>query len=85
MREKTIAGFLKEYAGKDTVSFHMPGHKGRSELFAAAGYGGLVKDAAAWDITEVPGRTLCSVRAAFCVMSWTITQNCMARAIPSFL
>ena len=55
MREKTIAGFLKEYTGKDTVSFHMPGHKGRSELFAAAGYGGLVKDAAAWDITEVPG------------------------------
>ena len=55
MREKTIAGFLKEYAGKDTVSFHMPGHKGCSELFAAAGYGGLVKDAAAWDITEVPG------------------------------
>ncbi len=55
MREKTIAGFLKEYAEKDTVSFHMPGHKGRSELFAAAGYGGLVKDAAAWDITEVPG------------------------------
>ena len=42
MREKTIAGFLKEYAEKDTVSFHMPGHKGRSELFAAAGYGGLV-------------------------------------------
>ena len=55
MREKTIAEFLKEYEGKDTVSFHMPGHKGRSELFAAAGYSGLVKNAAAWDITEVPG------------------------------
>ena len=51
----TIADFLKDYAAKDLVSFHMPGHKGRSELYEAAGYGDLLKNAAAWDITEVPG------------------------------
>jgi lysine decarboxylase len=33
----------------------MPGHKGRSELYEEAGYGDLLRDAAAWDITEIPG------------------------------
>ena len=55
MNEFTIADFLKDYAAKDLVSFHMPGHKGRPDLYNEAGYGGLLSDAAAWDITEVPG------------------------------
>ena len=55
MSDYTIAEFLKKNAAKDLVSFHMPGHKGRSELFDAAGCGDLVRNAAAWDITEVPG------------------------------
>ena len=37
-------------AAKDDVSFHMPGHKGRSALYEEAGYGALLKNAAAWDI-----------------------------------
>ena len=55
MKDKTIADFLKDNAGKDIVSFHMPGHKGRSALYDAAGYGELLRNAAAWDITEIPG------------------------------
>ncbi len=37
------------------MSFHMPGHKGRSALYEEAGYGRLLKNAAAYDITEIPG------------------------------
>ena len=55
MEDYTIAEFLKKNAAKDLISFHMPGHKGRRELFDEAGYGDLLKNAAAWDITEVPG------------------------------
>ena len=55
MKEYTIADFLKENAAKDNVSFHMPGHKGRSSLYDEAGYGQLLREAAAWDITEIPG------------------------------
>ena len=55
MKEYTIADFLKKNAAADNVSFHMPGHKGRSTLFDEAGYGQLLKNAAAYDITEIPG------------------------------
>lgn len=55
MKEYTIADFLKENAVKDNVSFHMPGHKNRTALFDEAGYGQLLREAAAWDITEIPG------------------------------
>ncbi len=55
MKEYTIADFLKENAAKDNVSFHMPGHKGRSSFFDEAGYGQLLREAAAWDVTEIPG------------------------------
>ena len=37
MDNNTIADFLKKNAAKDLVSFHMPGHKGRRELFDEAG------------------------------------------------
>ncbi|MBR0308265.1 MAG: aminotransferase class V-fold PLP-dependent enzyme [Mogibacterium sp.] len=55
MREYTIADFLKQNAEKDKVSFHMPGHKGRRAYFDEAGYGSLLSNAAAFDITEIPG------------------------------
>lgn len=65
MKDYTIADFLKENAAKDDVSFHMPGHKGRSSLYEEAGYGELLREAAAWDITEIPGAdTLYSPRGA---------------------
>ena len=55
MKNYTIADFLKKNAGTDSISFHMPGHKGRSAAYEAAGYGQLLSQAAAWDITEIPG------------------------------
>ncbi len=55
MKDYTISDFLKKNAAADNVSFHMPGHKSRSTLFDEAGYGELLSDAAAWDITEIPG------------------------------
>ena len=55
MRDFTVADFLKQNAEKDLVSFHMPGHKGRRSFFDDAGYGGLLSNAAAFDITEIPG------------------------------
>ena len=55
METSTITDFLREHSGRDCVSFHMPGHKGRASLFEEAGCGELIRNAAAWDITEVPG------------------------------
>ena len=55
MNEYTIADFLNKNAETDNVSFHMPGHKGRSALYDEAGYGTLLRNAAAYDITEIPG------------------------------
>jgi len=55
MKDYTISDFLIKNAARDDVSFHMPGHKGRSTLYEEAGYGWLLRDAAAWDITEIPG------------------------------
>ena len=55
MREYTISDFLNKNAASDNVSFHMPGHKGRSALYDEAGFGQLLRNAAAYDITEIPG------------------------------
>ncbi len=55
MKEYTIADFLNKNAASGNVSFHMPGHKGRSTLYDEAGYGQFLKTAAAYDITEIPG------------------------------
>ena len=55
MNDYTIADFLNKNAAAGNISFHMPGHKGRSTLFDEAGYGQLLKNAAAYDITEIPG------------------------------
>lgn len=37
------------------ISFHMPGHKGRSELYEKTGYGDFLKNIVTCDITEIPG------------------------------
>ena len=55
MKEYTIADYLNKNAASGNVSFHMPGHKGRSTLYDEAGYGQFLKTAAAYDITEIPG------------------------------
>ena len=53
-RNETITGFLLAHAGKDPVSFHMPGHKG-AEVFRRLGYGPVLDRLADMDITEIPG------------------------------
>ena len=55
MKDYTIIDFLNKNAEADNISFHMPGHKGRSVMYDNAGYGELLRRAAAYDITEVPG------------------------------
>ena len=37
------------------ISFHMPGHKGRSEIFEKTGYGDFLRNIVTCDITEIPG------------------------------
>ena len=55
MNNKTIIDFLYEYAKAPPVSFHMPGHKGRRDLYAKAGYGDFLQNIVTCDITEIPG------------------------------
>lgn len=49
-----ITDFLIEHAKKDTVSFHMPGHKGR-ELYQKYGYSDFLERFFDCDITEIIG------------------------------
>ena len=37
------------------ISFHMPGHKGRSDIYEKTGYGDFLKNIVTCDITEIPG------------------------------
>lgn len=49
-----IYDFLMEHAKKNTVSFHMPGHKG-SGIYADCGYGDFLSRIVDCDITEITG------------------------------
>lgn len=51
----TIADYLVEHKDAKPISFHMPGHKGREELFVKCGYAGFVRNMVGNDITEIPG------------------------------
>ncbi|MEG0919143.1 MAG: aminotransferase class I/II-fold pyridoxal phosphate-dependent enzyme [Anaerovoracaceae bacterium] len=49
-----MKAYLEEYGNKNTVSFHMPGHKGY-KIFDRYGYGNFFRSFVDWDITEIPG------------------------------
>lgn len=49
-----MLSYLKSYAKKDNVSFHMPGHKG-SGIFRMCGFDEEISMLADMDITEIPG------------------------------
>ena len=51
---KTIHNFISDYLEKDTVSFHMPGHKG-SHLYRRFGYDKFLDRIMDFDITEIAG------------------------------
>ena len=50
----SIHDFIADYLEKDTVSFHMPGHKG-SHLYRRFGYDGFLDRMMDYDITEIAG------------------------------
>ncbi len=54
-QKEHLTGFLRRYAAGGPVRFHMPGHKGKGELYARYGYGDFLGGALKWDITEIPG------------------------------
>lgn len=53
-KEFAITEFLLEHANKQTISFHMPGHKG-SAFYRRFGYGEFLNKIMDCDITEIPG------------------------------
>ena len=54
MNSKGITQFLIDHAGKDPVSFHMPGHKG-ARLLKKYGYESFLENMVDCDITEIVG------------------------------
>jgi Arginine/lysine/ornithine decarboxylases len=50
----SIYDFITDYLKKDTVSFHMPGHKG-SHLYKKYGYDKFLESTMDYDITEIAG------------------------------
>lgn len=50
----SIHDFITDYLEKDTVSFHMPGHKG-SHLYRRFGYHRFLEQMVDYDITEIAG------------------------------
>ena len=50
----SVHDFITDYLEKDTVSFHMPGHKG-SQLYRRFGYHNFLDHFMDYDITEIPG------------------------------
>ena len=51
----TVSDYLLRHQALDPISFHMPGHKGRTELFDRYGYGDFVRNTPGCDITEIYG------------------------------
>ena len=51
----SLTDFLMYHKETRPVSFHMPGHKGRSTLYGIYGFGDFVKNVIGNDITEIPG------------------------------
>ena len=52
--KKGVTRFLLSHAGKNPVSFHMPGHKGMA-IYRENGYGDFLDNFVDCDITGIPG------------------------------
>lgn len=52
---RSLSEFLMTHKEKEPVSFHTPGHKGKSTLYNIYGYGGFVRGVMGSDLTEIPG------------------------------
>lgn len=53
--KNTVADFLIEHKKENPISFHMPGHKGRKDLYEQCGYGEFLRNSVGNDITEIQG------------------------------
>ena len=53
--KSTVADFLVEHKKENPISFHMPGHKGRKDLYDQCGYGDFLRNSIGNDITEITG------------------------------
>lgn len=51
----SLTDFLMYHKETHPISFHMPGHKGRSTLYGIYGFGDFVKNVIGNDVTEIPG------------------------------
>ena len=51
----SLTDFLMYHKETHPISFHMPGHKGKSTLYGIYGFGDFVKNVVGNDITEIPG------------------------------
>ncbi|WP_456152949.1 aminotransferase class I/II-fold pyridoxal phosphate-dependent enzyme [Mogibacterium sp.] len=51
----SLTDFLMYHKETHPISFHMPGHKGRSTLYGIYGFGDFIKNVVGNDITEIPG------------------------------
>lgn len=57
---KTISEFLIENRTSNDISFHVPGHKGREEMYAKAGFGDFLQGILREDITKIKGADVLS-------------------------
>lgn len=55
MNQRTVTDFLISHEKANPTSFHMPGHKGRGEIYEQYGYGDFLRNIIGCDITEIPG------------------------------
>ncbi len=53
-KNRGVLSFLNEHAKKNSISFHMPGHKA-GRIYKRFAYSGLLEDVAGMDITEIDG------------------------------
>ncbi|WLD76392.1 aminotransferase class I/II-fold pyridoxal phosphate-dependent enzyme [Mogibacterium neglectum] len=51
----SLTDFLMYHKETHPISFHMPGHKGRSTLYGIYGFGDFIKNVVGNDITEISG------------------------------
>lgn len=55
MNQRTVTDFLISHEKANPISFHMPGHKGRGEIYEQYGYEDFLQNIIGCDITEIPG------------------------------
>ena len=51
---QSLVEFLMKHEASSSVSFHMPGHKGK-RFYESLGYGHVIRNLVGMDITEIPG------------------------------